>query len=532
MAKDKTGIYLADRKQVFLFLGILMLFGFLIRMPLNDWGNPYMLHPDEGCVVNNTMDMISRKSFETYVFDRPDHFEIKLDSVVFNLVSYLKFGCSASEAFSMNAFFFYFLARVVTMCFGIGMIPIVYCIGRRMGVVTGYVAAAAAAFMPAFVEHSGYATPDIPLTFFSVLTLLFAMKYLEDDRFKWLAAMCFCTAVAITIKYTGAILCFLIALAVIQKRLQECGLKNAIGFILRRGVYAIGCVLLGIYLVSPVLFTNFEAVYRAFTAQAGGVHPGLDGLGFSGKLLFYVQCMGGRLGILFAILSVTGAYYLFKEKNTYRFLVLSGVVFWICLSIPSLHAERWSLPMYITPLFFGAFGFAKLTVLRKKAAVLFGAVILANMWMNCGCVVLEKTAQNARIYTYDWCMENGIRAEQSIAEGYTPFYMGGAANIYQNFSVENGEIQVINEELKGREYVVLGGMNLRYYEDKERFEDILRIYDAIRSQYEPVKKFPAVKRDYRILEPVNIFECVTYIQKAMDAGYVGDAIEIYRINQR
>lgn len=531
MAKEKAIVNLAGRKQVFLFLGILMILGFLVRIPLTQWGQPYLLHPDEGCVVNNTIDMIARNSFETYVFDRPDHFEIKLDSIVFNIVSYFKFGCSASEASSVNPFFFYFLARVVTMCFGIGMIPVVYCIGKRISAIAGYTAAVVAAFTPAFVEHSGYATPDIPLAFFSFLALLFAMNYLDDDKTKWLVSMCLCTAAAITIKYTGAILCLLIAFAIIQKRLQEHGLKNAVEFIIKRGLRAIGCVLFGIYLISPVLFTDFQGVYDAFAAQAGGVHPGLDGLDFFGKLLFYVQCMGSRLGFVFVIFSVTGAYYLFKEKNKYRFLLLLGAVFWICLSVPSLHAERWSLPMYITPLFLGAYGIAKLAALQKKAAICLSVVLLVNMLANCGYAVLDKTVQDSRIYTYNWCMEHEIMVEQCIAEGYTPFCMGAPANIYQSFSVENDKIRIVNEGLTDREYVVLGGMHLRYYEDPERFAGILQIYDAIRSQYELVKEFPAVKKDYRFLEPVNLFECVKYIKNAIDKGYVGNAIEIYQVNQ-
>lgn len=55
------------------------------------WGKPLLLHPDEGATVNYVVEMLERHSWEAQSYDRPDHFEIKCDAILFTIVSWVKY---------------------------------------------------------------------------------------------------------------------------------------------------------------------------------------------------------------------------------------------------------------------------------------------------------------------------------------------------------------------------------------------------------------------------------------------------------
>lgn len=56
---------------------------------------PLLLHPDESATVDYAIDMLSRHSWMAASFDRPDHFEIKCDALLFAIFSRLRYGVPA-----------------------------------------------------------------------------------------------------------------------------------------------------------------------------------------------------------------------------------------------------------------------------------------------------------------------------------------------------------------------------------------------------------------------------------------------------
>ena len=67
------------------------------------WGLPLQLHPDEPATVDYAIEMLSRHSWMAQSFDRPDHFEIKCDAILFTLFSWLRYHQSAYTAFQSHA---------------------------------------------------------------------------------------------------------------------------------------------------------------------------------------------------------------------------------------------------------------------------------------------------------------------------------------------------------------------------------------------------------------------------------------------
>ena len=90
----------------------------------------------------------------------------------------------AVEAFGEHATVFYVLSRLIVMVFGVLMIPLSYVICEEIYPKSGKYAATLVTIFPIFVVHSGYATPDIPLTFMTMLVSYLSMQYLKKDNNK------------------------------------------------------------------------------------------------------------------------------------------------------------------------------------------------------------------------------------------------------------------------------------------------------------------------------------------------------------
>ena len=84
-----------SKRRYWYFLIALTVTGFLMRLLGCFWGMPLLLHPDEPATVDYAMEMLSRHSWMAQSFDRPDHFEIKCDALLFAIFSRLRYGVPA-----------------------------------------------------------------------------------------------------------------------------------------------------------------------------------------------------------------------------------------------------------------------------------------------------------------------------------------------------------------------------------------------------------------------------------------------------
>ena len=141
------------------------------------WGLPLQLHPDEPATVDYAIEMLSRHSWMAQSFDRPDHFEIKCDAILFTLFSWLRYHQSAYTAFQSHAHAFYLVARIFTALFGTALVPMTALFtqavlkkrNRRDQETAALVAACGVGFLPVFIRYSTLATPDVILCFFVLL---------------------------------------------------------------------------------------------------------------------------------------------------------------------------------------------------------------------------------------------------------------------------------------------------------------------------------------------------------------------------
>lgn len=471
----------AEKNKCAFLLGCLIIVGAVLRIAACFWGFPYPLHPDEPTIVNNAIDLISRHSYEVNVFNRPDHFEIKSCAVIFQIVSWLKYHMSADQAFGGRIIVFHLLARGFTAVWGVLMIPMCFLILERIKKGTGLIGALLVAFWPMFVQHSAYATPDIVLTFQVMLVTYLSMRYMEEPSRKKLTYLCIATAVGITIKYTSAICCIWIAFVVCF----NCVKKKRYLNILSDGVYCICIVLAACFLAAPNLFTNMGMTVSTIVGEARTEHLGADGLGFWGNLFYYLRTFMKYSGWESLLLLGAGVICCLRERKRSIFMGV-GLLFWICTSLLSLHWERWGMPIYAFFIMGIALGigfiFDKVRSLHgkalKTAAIILCASVVCNFTISGILMAQSALTVEARVDAVDFCKENGITAENTLYDGYSPFYLDGPATL--PVSLDEAGTVVVPEEI---DFLIMSSkMYERYYAEPDRYAGQVAAYDAVQDQ--------------------------------------------------
>ena len=271
-------------KPLILFF-ILLLGGFLIFGGAG-WGLPALLHPDERTIVEPAMRMVQNRTFEPDVFYRPDHLLIQINALIYRVIVFFK-GLPAESIGDISVHVFYLTGRIITGLFAFGSIIVAYLIGRKYSNAIGLISAFLFAVFPLFVTHSKFASPDVPITFFMLLFIYFALAYMQKPTLKLLTIMALVTAAFITVKYPGAILLVMVAVSVIVVSLVD---KKFLR-ILKHGVATILFTVVFEFLISPALMFRFNDVRAAIINEAREEHLGADGLGMGGNILFYLNTL-------------------------------------------------------------------------------------------------------------------------------------------------------------------------------------------------------------------------------------------------
>lgn len=451
--------------------------GGLFRILSCYWGYPLPLHVDEPTIVEKTIDMLSRHSWNAYVYNRPDQFEIKCNAFLFTVVSWIKYHVPAYVAFKTHEMPFYLTARLYTALLGTALIPLTsMIIGKIAGPmpVQTKIAQISGAFIVAFstifIKHSAYATPDIPLTFFiAVFTYLF-LSYLETGEHRTFVWSCVVIGIGITIKYPAAVLCIPLAFMVIYRAVI---IESKPSVIVKLAFKSILFICLTVFIVAPNLYTDAGKVYTTLLREARFTHLGADGLGFSGNFLYYAKTAIVSLGWESVAMACIGIFSIIKSNLKQKYFLVTGVVFWICISILPLHWVRWGVPIYFFYNLTVAIGIGfvanyyvsdntKGSTVKKTGGVIFfslasllSVLMLLNIFIS-GCAVTKSNLLTDTIISAKkYCDRNGITKNNTLYEIRTPLApKSGFFNIIvRSFDLEKTGIK-IKKEYMNKKYLM------------------------------------------------------------------------------
>ena len=509
-------------------LGLILLAAFLLRLIGLRFGFPLLTHPDETYILDPVLRMSANATLDPGQYNRPDLITIYINLAVLNLVSLLSYGKSLAAAFNQHILTFYFLARLVTAVMGTALPLVGYWLGKEAKGSFAIPAAALLAFFPAFVAYSHYATPDVPITLFTLLVIFFAARFLNTRQPVWLALAVVMAAVNTAEKYPGLLSLGIVYVAVIWQVIQPSGrsTRQAISVILRQLLLWTGVYVWALYLVAPVLFAQFGTVITAALAENQSSHLGADGLGWLGNMQYYLGAFFGQAGPLVVLFAAIGAYRLFKEREGVLLLGLYGAGYWIALSVLTLHWERWALPMETAPLILASAGFSYVLarirgVWLHRGAAAVGLAVVFSLFMPALANSITFSYTDTRVAALDYCGQNGITAENSIYEHYTPFSPKMSGNFRFDYPYDIS-----------RDYIILSSaMFGRYQNEPERYAEQVAVYQQIRQKNALVASFDPFPSP---VTPGQQFDALRYFilwlaRQPVEPRYSGPQILIYRV---
>lgn len=485
------------KRKFWYLLAALIAAAFVMRVIGSFWGLPLLLHPDEPATVDYAIEMLSRHSWMAQSFDRPDHFEIKCDAILFAIFSRIYYHQPAYEAFTHHAHTFYLIARLFSSVFGTALIPLTAAFTEallrkhslRYRETAALVAGCGVAFLPVFLRYSTLANPDVVLCFFVILFAWLLQRYLISGKSRYIFFADLAIAICVTIKYNGAILCLPLALAVIYRSLQQ----KHVGDIFRLGVISVLLVAAGIFVIAPNLFLDYKVVVASVLREARPNHLGADGLSFFGNFRFYLLDFANAFGIVTLALMLWGAILLLRERECGSLCMLVGLIYWICMSALKLHWSRWGIPIY--PFYLILIGIAladisqraqsapKNTKAMSAAVSVFLFALLANVFLSGLSYTKTLSLPDSRNLALQDFQQLGITPENSLYEGYTPFDPAGYMDKTDAFRLSNGELSVTEDYADKKYFIMSDSFSARYQAEPERYAEKNAIYQAIAEQY-------------------------------------------------
>lgn len=244
------------------------------------------------------------------------------------------------------------------------------------------------------------------------------MQYIDNPNRNNLSYLAMTVGAGITIKYTMAIGCVLIAIVVIVKHLKT---ENGIKTIINQGIFSIIVVVGTIFVISPVLITNIPAVYSAIVKEERTTHLGADKLGYFGNAKYYLIQYVLQTKVILLIPCLIGLYIVAKKYTKYLFALFFGLMYMLILSRVALHWERWALPMYTAFIFATAIGIDEIYtyIIKRKVnnrnkylvysascviCVIVGISIVSELIQN----QLQFVLPNTRVISQSYCDEESI----------------------------------------------------------------------------------------------------------------------------
>lgn len=492
---------------------------------------PLLTHHDERLIIDPLIEMSKNKTLDSGHYNRPNQVLYTILFTYLNMISKLLFHKNFGWAYIENPLFFYFQARLILAIIG-SIIPVLaWKIGKSVKWIDfSLPAAILTCFYPPFVAHSHVITGDILITIFTLAIILFCLIYLKKEKRIWLILASICVALNTVEKYPGilsyGIVLVTIGISAYRPKPQTPRLDLQVAF--REILISISIVILGMFVFAPHLFFKLDQVRDILILEARNTHLGADNLSWLGNMNFYIHVFIDNAGWIVSFFALAGILVTILSKQPAMLLLYFGAGYWVALSKLGLHWERWSLPMMITPLLLAALSIAKLWSVIKDQKILKGLAIVFFVFFGgiyalnglTSSLVLEW--QDSRVEALEFLTENGITEENSISEGYTPFYPRYAGTIFGFDFQHSGDI----------DYVILSSnMYGRYQSEPDRYVQENSYYNNLRAEATIIAEFVPDKRPSNPKD--QAFVLLDYLQnlvrKTKTDYKTGPVIQIYQL---
>lgn len=401
----------------------------ILRVWGMDYGLPHPLNrPDEEHIVGRAFHIVATGDPFPGSFDWP-HLLIYLDTLV--LATYYTVGKIAGsydrvmdflfEAVVLNPGLHYRICRVVGVVFGVATVAVTYLVGRRAyGSRAALLASAALATCYLHVRDSRFATPDVPMTFFVALSLLFAILAVEKPSVTRFVLSGVFAGLATSTKYHAGLVVLSVAAAGWAAWRRPEGNLTVRAVTLRLLVAGVGFSL-AFALSSPYAVLRYPALVRALGGLTG-LHYRPEGTSALWEHISVTLPYG--LGWPFFLAAMAGVVRALWLRRAADWVLLA-----FCLSFFGFISALTSVfPRYVVPLtplfalFAADFVDGLLKAVKRGRSLLYAAAAIAligpGLWAS---VQFDRLAarKDTRLLASEWVAENvAPQSEILLCEGY------------------------------------------------------------------------------------------------------------------
>jgi 4-amino-4-deoxy-L-arabinose transferase-like glycosyltransferase len=309
---------------------LIMILAFVLRARGMSWGLPAIL--EEATPMREAVEIwrdlaAGRVDLNPHFFHYPS-FSIYLQAVLQGAAYVVE--KLTGPGYDLRAFLvfhqvdptlFVHLGRASSAVFAAGTIGLLYLIVKRLaGPVAGLAAAGVLAVLPFHLAESRFVQTDVPLAFFTTLTVLLALRLVERRRATDYFALGAALGLATATKYPGlfALVCLIPAHAAVCRRE---------GRSLRRGLFdrrlletALAAALV-FFIASPYVILDFSSFWKDLTFERTHMQVGhfVTGGGEGPALSYYVgDVLVPGLGVLLSIAFFGGLLLLLAPLPRFR----------------------------------------------------------------------------------------------------------------------------------------------------------------------------------------------------------------------
>jgi len=333
----------ADRRnsiRVTALVGAVIVVAAVLRVYGLRWGLPsathqYSYHPDEFLTVGAAFYSIYlARSFDPRFYNYPSLY-LYLSALAMAVA--LGYGASPD---------IYLFARVVTAITGVAAVAVTYWAGRTLlNEACGLVAACVLCIAPLHVQHSHFATVDVPGTLFVAAALGYAGLVLKRGDLRDYLLGGAVAGLAAGTKYNAA----LVALSLVAAHcLRSGGVPKSIAS--WRLWAMLGCAVGAFVLSTPgsVLRTAEFAQGVAYEMRHAAQGHGLVFAGTGNGFVYtFTNSLWYGLGPAIAILSLGAGVWALFTRNRPMLVVLALVVpYYALISVSQVRFARYALPMF------------------------------------------------------------------------------------------------------------------------------------------------------------------------------------------
>ena len=341
----------SSHQQAFIYLFLIILFAFVVRLIGLRFGFPYLFHPDEPIAVKRAL-LFFRDGLNPRWFEMPSFYLYLLH---FSYWIYYQAGLLTGASAVLPHLQpvkvpFYFIGRLWSALLGTGTVWLVFLTGKKL--FSGRAAIGAGflvAVLPLHLLHSHYATVDVPVTFLITLSFFFSASLLGQRSLKYYLLAGGAAGLSAATKYNGIFTLFpLLAAHFLRERGGEKGMFRRIGdpYLF----FGLGAGALVFLLATPYSVIELSRFLQDLSTQSQYLINTGHGPIFiatrPGALYHLLYTLYYAGGAVFWVMAVAGLIYALRRRQNADWLILSWVVpYFILISIPVVKFSRFLIPM-------------------------------------------------------------------------------------------------------------------------------------------------------------------------------------------